>query len=238
MSDDFGTRLNQIMDEHNVTAVAVARAIGCSAQAVSKWLKGGNIEYSNLRSLSEYLQVDWIWLRYGDEAIKERILAHDEADFIRHIRADTIRRLMENEERLALVVDAARLGIWDWDIFTNEFRWSPEMADLFGLGRQTLTTTPEGLLARIHPDDVGSFLRRARAAYNSASDLRYEFRIVREDGEIRWVLCAGRYYKDRFEKVVRSLGMMMDITTRKFRETENKETTTALADTTNLNLKP
>lgn len=68
---DWGDRLTHTLDSQRIKAATVAEALSVSRTTVGKWKKGGNIEYDNLRELAKYLKVNWIWLRYGDEAVSD-----------------------------------------------------------------------------------------------------------------------------------------------------------------------
>ncbi len=68
-NNGFSERLSHLMKEKQLTLAQVASAIGTSAPSVHRWTKGGEIDYGNLRLLADFLEVNWIWLRYGDEAI-------------------------------------------------------------------------------------------------------------------------------------------------------------------------
>jgi transcriptional regulator with XRE-family HTH domain len=54
-----------------ISQVQLAARLDLSAQAVSKWVKGGEIEHARLLGLAKILKVNWIWLRYGDDAVVE-----------------------------------------------------------------------------------------------------------------------------------------------------------------------
>ena len=68
---DFADRLNSLLKEPKSTLAKISDCVGVSSQAVFKWTKGGDIEYENLRKLADCLGVNWIWLRYGAEALED-----------------------------------------------------------------------------------------------------------------------------------------------------------------------
>jgi PAS domain S-box-containing protein/excisionase family DNA binding protein len=115
------------------------------------------------------------------------------------------------EDPLQVGAAAAELGTWDWDLLTNDVRWTPQMYLLFGLEAGRFTTTFENVMALIHPEDRP---RVDKAVERSLRDLRRsvtEFRIVRPDGSVRWLRCSGRAFADDRGKAIRMAGMAEDI---------------------------
>ena len=125
--------------------------------------------------------------------------------------------LRESEEGLKRAQEIAHLGSWDLDLAKNRLIWSDEVYRIFGLAPQEFGATYEAFLDAIHPDDRTA----VNAAYSeSVRDGRdgyeIEHRIVRRDnGEIRFVHEKCEHRRDASGRVVRSIGMVHDITERK-----------------------
>jgi PAS domain S-box-containing protein len=125
---------------------------------------------------------------------------------------DTARR---TGEQLQLALDAAQLGTWDWHIPDKTAVWSDKSMRILGLTGGEPRIALERLYALIHPDDrraVSQIIRRAR---ESGAPYESEFRVLRPDGSIRWVLGKGEVQYDRAGRPVRMLGVTADITARK-----------------------
>ncbi len=130
-------------------------------------------------------------------------------------------RLMESlrrgRERLNRAQEIAHLGSWELDLTSNELTWSDEVYRIFGLQPQEFGATYEAFLERVHPDDRAA----VDAAY--AGSLRenrdtYEIdhRVIRKDtGEIRVVHEKCEHFRDASGQIIRSVGMVHDITERK-----------------------
>ena len=118
-------------------------------------------------------------------------------------------------ERLTLALDAARMGSWYWDSFTNKNIWTPYHDVIFGYEPGNGEHTYEDWSSRVHPDD----LELAEAAWKTALEERVdyicEYRIVLPDSTLRWVESYGRYYYDDGGKPLRMAGTVTDITERK-----------------------
>ena len=125
--------------------------------------------------------------------------------------------LRESEARLKRSEEIAHLGGWDLDLASNELKWSDEVYRIFGLQPQEFAATYEAFLDHVHPDDRAA----VDAAYSGSvregrDSYEIEHRIVRKDsGEIRWVHEKCQHVRDAGGKIVRSFGMVHDITDRK-----------------------
>jgi PAS domain S-box-containing protein len=130
--------------------------------------------------------------------------------------------LRESEERLERAQEIAHLGSWELDLVNNSLSWSDEVYRIFGLLPQEFAATYEAFLERVHPGD--------RAAVNAAytDSLRdgkdtyeIEHRVVRKsDTAVRIVLEKCEHFRDGSGKIVRSIGMVHDVTDRKQAEAE------------------
>jgi PAS domain S-box-containing protein len=135
----------------------------------------------------------------------------------------------ELEERNALINQSqaiAHIGSWELDLATNQLNWSDEVYRILGLRPQEFSATYEAFLEIIHPDDRAA----VDAAYSGSvreGRLTYEIehRIIRRNtGEIRVVQEKCKHIKDDSGRIVRSVGMVHDITERKRAEEKLIET--------------
>jgi PAS domain S-box-containing protein len=122
-------------------------------------------------------------------------------------------RLLEAERRLALATEAARIGIWDWNVATGEFYYSAIARDIYGFAPDQPITF-EVLQQRTHPEDYRHIEPALARALDPALRGResYRYRITRADnGEERWLLAhGGAAFVD--DRPVRYTGTLQDIT--------------------------
>jgi PAS domain S-box-containing protein len=136
----------------------------------------------------------------------------------------------ESEEWLRAALDAGETGVWNWNIEQDRVEWSDRVYDFHGLEPGTFGGTAEHFAALVHPDDRKRVSRALRRAVEESAPYRLEFRVVRPDGEIRWLYTAARVVLNAAGKPVRLLGATQDISTRKTLEAELRETVGALQD--------
>ncbi len=148
-NESFAQRLAKLMVEQGLSHAEVGRVVGVSGQAVGKWAKGGNIEFANLQALARLFGVNWIWLRYGDDAM----ISFSERRTGSRTRRAVIREIADNEERLRLALDTADIGVWDLDLIGDQLIMSSVAERLFAIGPQGFHGGRDELLGCVHGDD-------------------------------------------------------------------------------------
>lgn len=130
--------------------------------------------------------------------------------------------LSKSQARLALALEASELGLWDWDLRTDEVLHT-ELERLFGIAQQDVPILLKHLRPRLHPDDV-PVLKRTLIAHlkGRTEDYRVEYRIRHNDGRWLWVEDRGRAVeRTPGGRVLRMLGTRRDIT--RLREQEEQQ---------------
>ncbi|WNF46616.1 EAL domain-containing protein [Pseudomonas sp. SG20056] len=127
------------------------------------------------------------------------------------------RALQRSEKRLQQALEAAKDGMWDWDLQTQTLYFSPGYTALLGLPPDALGTDPQRWLQRLHTDDRASFdsnLAQRLAARNPAP-YEVNYRLLHEDGSYRWIQSRGRLLLDDHGQAERLIGTASDITQRR-----------------------
>lgn len=127
--------------------------------------------------------------------------------------------LTTSERRLELAAGAADIGVWDWDLITGQVAYSQQARRIYGFSPDR-PITMEMARAVQHPEDQPRVLAQTARAMDPAirEKQAYEFRIVRPDGELRWIAASGEAVFARGpggERPVRFVGTLQDITKRK-----------------------
>jgi signal transduction histidine kinase len=125
------------------------------------------------------------------------------------------RTLHEQEERLRLALEGARLGSWDWDVRTDTVTTAGDFSGVFSADLDMHPKTFHAFLERVHPEDRALVQDVFTRTITTKTGYQGEFRIVGADGAIRWVESRGQVFYDSNGAAVRIAGIAMDITARK-----------------------
>ena len=138
----------------------------------------------------------------------------------RRAAADALR---ESEDRLRLALEGGKMGTWEWNVQTDRSVWNEAEYGLLGLPVGDGVESSEEFFRRVHPDDVADLRRSLAEVMREGSQWRGEFRVVRPDGEVRWLAEASRLYRDADGTPLRMFGVNYDITDQKRLEESLRE---------------
>lgn len=125
------------------------------------------------------------------------------------------RELQESREKLDLALSASGLvGTWDWDVAGDVVTADERFARLFGLspGAAVMGVPIGQFMQAIHPEDRDRVGREIADASTAPGPVRFEYRLLRPDGEVRWVVASGRVIADAEGRPLRLPGVVVDIT--------------------------
>jgi len=126
-------------------------------------------------------------------------------------QAGISREWAASERRFRGAVEAARCGVWDWDLESGQILLSDYMADLMGLER-TGAVSAETMMERIHPryrDAVNHALRQAE----TFGTFEVSFPVPDAQGRARWIDARGQARGERGDDGFTSiLGIALDTT--------------------------
>ena len=125
--------------------------------------------------------------------------------------------LRQTQQRLEFALDAGRLGSWEFDIAPGLLSPSALSRAIFGLGPDDPFEKLEDVVARVHPDDLAWCEAAVEAAISAREDFEIEYRALKPDGQIGWILARGQAMFEE-GRAVRLAGVSLDITARKISE--------------------
>jgi PAS domain S-box-containing protein len=144
--------------------------------------------------------------------------------------------LVESNTRLDMALEAARAGVWEWDVKNNINTWSDEAWVLYGLEKNCAEPSFDLWVSTIHPDDRESAIDSVRNASGKGKELYVEYRVNHPDGSIHWLMSRGKPQLNNKSRKVRYIGTVIDITERKTIELaleQSKKRMTFALDATN-----
>ncbi|MDQ1629548.1 MAG: hypothetical protein QOI54_3292 [Actinomycetota bacterium] len=115
-------------------------------------------------------------------------------------------------ERLELVLNAADVGSFDWDITQDRLVWDDRTCRIFGLSPADFDGHIGAFYDAVLPSDLPDVLVTMRHAIATCGEYHAEFRVRHPDGSIRWVDARGRVTAGRDGTAARMLGVVRDST--------------------------
>ncbi len=128
--------------------------------------------------------------------------------------------IKNQSERLHLSLSAAKSGTWEWNLITNEYIWSEELWELYGLEPYSCEPSYDAWLKTIHPKDRRIVKNTLNKAKTNRMELNVEWRVFDPDGTERWLMSRGRPLHDESDHYI---GVVIDITKQKNLEMALKE---------------
>lgn len=205
----FGERLKQLLKQKELTQAQVAKAVGTSVPSVNRWTKGGEIEYDNLRVLADFLNVNWVWLRYGDEAIESLQSVKADNDAMTDMRREYLNQILDNEARMKSALEMAQIVHWEWNVLTGALTLSDNAEAVFGCDPKTIETA----MLPFANHELDTLLNQ----FNLQFPYSWDFQIEHQE-KTRWFSCSARLQFDSSQRPVKVIGVSADITARKSAE--------------------
>ncbi len=131
------------------------------------------------------------------------------------------RELDKTIEKLNIATHSAQIAIWEWDIKNNHTFWSGKSEEALGFPSQAFGNNLETYMEYVHPEDIDAINERVSHSLEQKLIVyQSEYRVIRPDGEIRWISSPGQVFYDPSGEPNRIAGIMIDITDRKKAEEE------------------
>ncbi|KAA3615351.1 MAG: PAS domain S-box protein [Calditrichaeota bacterium] len=130
-----------------------------------------------------------------------------------------------NEDRLSKIMIAAKDGMWDWNLETNEVYFDPRYYKLAGYAVDEFPHNFDEFYKRIHPDDAHAVMQASQSHLSGESErFQVEFRFKKKNNDWLWILGRGFIVeRDADNKPLRFVGTHTDITIRKLGERKLRE---------------
>ncbi|MDI6911577.1 PAS domain-containing protein [Nocardioides sp.] len=137
---------------------------------------------------------------------------------------ELLRQRMENAQALA------NMGDYDWHIPTDTNRWSDQLFRIYGHEPQSFNATYERFLSLIHPEDRERVQAIHQHAYATGEPYEMIERVVRPDGEVRYLHSNGQVIMGPDGSPERMRGTCVDVTDQVLAEREREAAATRLGE--------
>jgi PAS domain S-box-containing protein len=153
------------------------------------------------------------------------LLARQAADSIE--QQQTTAALRESEAQLRLASEAAKVGMWFWNLETDSLVWTEQCKSLFGFPAETEMSYAV-FLAAIHPDDRQHTDAAVTRSIDEHTDYDIEYRCCWSDGSVHWIAAKGSCTYDPIGKPIWMMGVAIDINNLKQAQIELQQSSAIL----------
>ena len=115
-------------------------------------------------------------------------------------------------DHLELILDVSAIGVWELDVRTGAVWRNLRHDQIFGYEELLPDSSVERFLAHVVPEERDQVVALYRSALENQTDWAFECRILRADGDIRWISATGRPARNKGGSVTRMIGHVLDVT--------------------------
>src|SRR5687768_2636268 len=131
---------------------------------------------------------------------------------------ELVERVADREELLLQALRIAGVGGWELDLASGTLSWSEETYRIFGIDPQKEKPSADLFYRLVHPEDRARMLGNQTRSYETGDIFDEEYRIIRPDGELRYLNSRAQVVPRGPDRVNRFLGVVRDITERRLFE--------------------
>ena len=126
--------------------------------------------------------------------------------------------LRDSEQRLRLAIQAGKMYAYEWDVASDKVVRSAEYINVLGHNDRAQELTRQQILDSIHAEDRELFLSSVSQLTPQNPTMQISYRVLRPDGSVVWIEKSARGFFDGHGKLLRMIGIVTDITSRKLSE--------------------
>ncbi|PHV61077.1 PAS domain S-box protein [Cyanobacterium aponinum] len=130
-------------------------------------------------------------------------------------RLEAENQLKDLTHRLRVALKAGAYGIWELDLKSLSLHWDQQMYEIFGMGEEQSSLTYADFIACVYHEDISLVEDTFALVVKEEQDFVAKFRIIKPDGEIRWIKAIAQIQRDREGNPATLVGINSDITEEK-----------------------
>lgn len=214
----YGYAAAEMVGQHARVLVPEALA-GEEARLISHAARGKRIralETVRLGKGGRRMDVSLTLTLIRDEKGRPDAVSSIERDITERKRVDL--ELMTSRRDLELATTAGEVGIWIYDLPAGTSTWNAQLYYMLGLKPRRGPEPGDAFMKFIHPEDRKESLENLDRLIREKDHFSLEFRIVRPDGKVRWLIGKGRVDRDANGVPVFMRGINIDVTDRRMAE--------------------
>ena len=189
-----------------------------------------SIKMDALAYKNGYHQFEWIHKKMDGEEFPVEVtlkpVPFSDREVLLVVWHDITRRKQAEElirQKEAMLSETQQLthsGSWETDLVTGKNYWSDETFRIFGLDPAGEIPEEPGFFELIHSEDRDLFISSLKSVIDESKTVNFDLRIIMPDGSIKFVHLIGKPLFDKYGKVIKIYGAIMDIDERKKSEAE------------------
>lgn len=177
-----------------------------SSKSLSKWQHKWRVRNKN-REI-RWIQGSGTPARRNNELVIFDAVINDVTEL-----EQTDRELSAARRRYKLAADAAHLGLWEYEVETENLKWDSRMFEIFGVNKSKFNYSASTFFNCVHDSDRERVYKELNDSIDQKSDFQSQFRIVRPDnGETRHIRATGKPILNHKDEVKELVGLNWDIT--------------------------
>lgn len=118
---------------------------------------------------------------------------------------------IENATKLSLALDASGIGIWEWNLKTDELNWDSQMLKIYGLERHTFTNYFESYSSMVLEEDLVRIEKELEEVVKARTRFDSEFRIRKPDGSTGHIVAKANLVLDENGSPIKMIGINYDV---------------------------
>jgi PAS domain-containing protein len=158
--------------------------------------------------LADFLGVNWIWLRYGDDAIKSIEETQSPQNPMSDIRRKYLSEIMESEARMKSALEMAHVVSWEWNVLSGTLSFSENSSQVFN-------ADPEVIRKQLLPFEHMK-IEELVVKFKDNTPYNWDFSLQSSSSsDQRWFTSRGMIVKDSMQRPLKLFGISSEITDRK-----------------------
>lgn len=192
----------------------------------SKWFFGLAILILTIvwLPIERFLRISRVQMLKQNRELELQVLARKESE---SALLESKKQIEKAQEQLKESIKASSVGLWEWNIQTNEIYQSPEFKKQIGYLDDEVQSSSEFYFSHLHPEDAIIVNESSQQLFAGVIDQHnLEYRLRHKNGSYVWMLARTSLQRDQNGNPIRLFGSHIDITERKLVESEIKESET------------
>lgn len=120
--------------------------------------------------------------------------------------------LVNYRHRMELAAEAARFGVWEFDVNKKTFSWDEWTRKLHGIEKKTYSETYDLFTHLTHPDDISFVKKELEFALAEKSEFHLRYRIIKPNGELCHIRISAMVVRNGDYEPIRLAGISYDVT--------------------------